>query len=52
MELREALKVEAADTFKSVVPLNISHFFLFDKQIEEISFKQNKADYQWQPKLL
>lgn len=52
MELREALKVEAADTFKSVVPLNIPHFFLFDKQIEEISFNQNKADYQWQPKLL
>ncbi len=51
MELREALKVAKAESFKTVPPLNIPNFVLFEKPIEEVCDYKNKADHQWQPKL-
>lgn len=51
MELREALKVENAESFKTVPPPNIPNFFLFEKQIEEVFGHGDKLDNQWQQNL-
>ncbi|MDX5407892.1 MAG: NADAR family protein [Chromatiaceae bacterium] len=51
MELREALKVENVDSFKTVAPLNIPNFVLFEKQIEVVVNNIDKSENQWQQNL-